>query len=349
MQLNLSIQRNNPNLMLQAEKHIWRRRKDRKVLYSICHDSLTSLLSTDEFLDYAVELDHPLKFLGFSVKLMCCCDGLVCLWFHNRKRQFFCLWNPTTREYKILPKSKIYQVCMVTLGYDYKSNTYKVLASSGSLFEVYSLGLKSWKSIENVPYEVYACNRPSGVLVNGNLHWLATKKGYSDVLVSLDISNEIFIEIEPPKETYGLFYNLGTLEGCLCLLLFDDDDDHLNIWVMQNYVVQESWTKRFIVKHKQIVDDGNLRFMIWPFESGEVLIGSVTIGTAGLVVYDPDYESVKEPNISSLFSHQQELYFESLVSLESRTYVGEKNKMKNKKKPKLQRSPAVLFTEQVPN
>ncbi|XP_026398474.1 F-box protein At3g07870-like [Papaver somniferum] len=220
---------------------------------------------------------------------------------------------------------------MVAFGYDYKSNTYKVLASSGSLFEVYSLGLKSWRSIENVPYKFFLLNKPSGKLVNGNLHWLARKKDYSDVLVSLDISNEIFKEIEPPKETYGSFYNLGTLEGCLCLLSFDDDDG-LNIWVMQNYGVQESWTKRFIMKHKQIVDDGNLRYMLWPFKSGEILFGSVTIGTAGLVVYDPEYESVKEPNISSLLSHQQELYFESLVSLKSSTYVGEKKKRRNKKK-----------------
>ncbi|XP_026384128.1 F-box/kelch-repeat protein At3g23880-like [Papaver somniferum] len=252
-----------------------------------------SLISNPDFVKMQLNLtlEYPFKSLSYSATLMGCCDGLVCLWFD--KRQFFCVWNPVTREDKVLPKSNMcypYYPSMVAFGYDYKSNEYKLLVASESLFEVFLLRTNSWKRIEIVPYELRMCSKASGLLVNGDLHWLAERtQDSSDVLVSIDISKETFKELELPEtlENNVLLINLGVLEG-----------------------------------------------LILSFKGGEILFGS----EFGLLLYDPECGRVKELNISSLTSlYQDELYFESLVSLKSNTYVGreeqieERNK-KNKKK-----------------
>ncbi|XP_026417431.1 F-box/kelch-repeat protein At3g06240-like [Papaver somniferum] len=312
MQLKLSIQRNKPNLML---KGFHNRNGNSSLLYSIGPDLLELLLPTDAFLEYAVEIDYPFKSLGYAVELIGCCGGLVCLWFFGER--LFCIWNPATGEYKVLPKSNIHCVDMVAFCYDYKSKDYKLLAGCCRLFEACSLGSNSWKTIENVPYEFHISN-PSGVLVNGDLHWLAQRKGSSDVvLVSLDISNEIFKEVELPKEPSEndlVFRNLGVLKGCLCLFVVDVGVC-VEVWVMQNYGVRESWTKRYIVSDKTKY----LR-LTWSFKNGEILFGG---GYAGLYLYD-SRDMLAKPNFSRLsYLYQEGCYFESLVSLTSGTYVGE--------------------------
>ncbi|XP_026382104.1 F-box protein At3g07870-like [Papaver somniferum] len=181
------------------------------------------------------------------------CDGLVCLWFQFLDSLF--LWNPATREYKELPNSKIYNVCMVAFGYDYRSKDYKLLAvDCQGLFKVYSLGSNSWKTIGNVPY-LYTY-REAEVIPIGDCHWLAKRRqDFSDVLVSPNTSNEIFKEIELPKEpldTGFKFRNLTVLEGCLCVFV-NANCVHLEVWVMQDYGVRESWTKRCVITHDKIM------------------------------------------------------------------------------------------------
>ncbi|XP_026434675.1 F-box protein At3g07870-like [Papaver somniferum] len=154
-------------------------------------------------------------------------------------------WNPATRENKELPNSKIYNVCMVAFGYDYRSKDYKLLAvDCQGLFEVYSLGSNSWKTIGNVPY-IYTY-REAEVIAIGDCHWLAKRrKDFSDVLVSPNTSNEIFKEIELPKEpldTGFKFRNLAVLEGCLCVFV-NANCVHLEVWVSGELFVYDPKNK----------------------------------------------------------------------------------------------------------
>ncbi|XP_026436014.1 F-box/kelch-repeat protein At3g06240-like [Papaver somniferum] len=226
---------------------------------------------------------------------------------------------------------------MVAFGYDCKCNDYKLFAAGSTssrkmLFDMYSVALNSWKSIEEVPYG-FPEGFKSGVLVNGNFHWLADRpEDCSGFLVSLDISNEIFKEMELPIENLEddlYFYEVGVLEGCLGLLE-DLYDDHVRLWVMQNYGVGDSWTVRYTFKDHRILNR-DVR-LTWSFKSGEILLGGV--GTYGLLVCDPKYGRNREPNVSRSRLYQQELYFESLVSLKSSTYVDGKEEIEepNKKK-----------------
>ncbi|XP_026420733.1 F-box protein CPR1-like [Papaver somniferum] len=285
----------------------------RYLFYSIGHDSLNSLLSRDkDFHDYAVEFDYPFKSVS-SVQLVCSCDGLVCLWFGGKK--LFCIWNPATREYKKLSESNRRYVSIVALGYDCKTNDYKLLAGGESLFEICSLGLNSWKTVQYKFYGRLGSNQ-SGVLVNGDFHWLAKKQDSFTVIVSMNISNEIFNEMELPRELWenDHTFNLGVLDGCLCSPVRGVDMNSLDICVMQDYGVRESWTKRYTVE----TITGPYWRPIWYFRTGEIVFA----GSGGLFWYSPEYGRVRRPNISkSTGVLEEEIYFESLVSLNSRTYV----------------------------
>lgn len=195
-----------------------------EAIYSISHDSLKSLLSTDRFIDYAAEIDYPFDSKVYSVDLLGFCNGLVFLWFNFGDRILLCLWNPATKEYKEIPKSPddddMSEISMVAFGYDCKSDDYKILARYDNLVQVYSLRLNLWRRIGNVEYRS-TCTR-EGVLVNGKFHWLAESQDSSHSVVSLDISEEIFNEMQLPNEPLvneHRFMTLGVFEGCLCVLV----------------------------------------------------------------------------------------------------------------------------------
>ncbi|XP_026398471.1 F-box protein CPR1-like [Papaver somniferum] len=111
----------------------------------------------------------------------------------------------------------------------------------------------------------------SGVLVNGDLHWLAERpQDSSYVLVSLDITKETFKELELPEtlENNVLLINLGLLKGFLCLL--EQSDSRVKIWVLQNYGVREFWTQRYVVKDEY----GIVYRLILSFKGGDILFGN---------------------------------------------------------------------------
>ncbi|XP_026434677.1 F-box/kelch-repeat protein At3g06240-like [Papaver somniferum] len=211
---------------------------------------------------------------------------------------------------------------MVAFGYDCKSENYKLFSGSFIiLFEVYSLGSKSWKTLENVPYKFVYPSKPSNVIVNGDFHWLSKRKDSPGVLlVFLDISNEIFKEMELPKEPLdkgSWFRNLGVFEGCLCVFV-NANCVHFEIWIMRDYGVQESWTKHCVITHDRFMGFRS-PLLISSFKSGTILFEV----SGKLVVYDPRKKSAMDLNIpGSIQLLQESWYFESLVLLNSGTYVG---------------------------
>ncbi|XP_026428685.1 F-box/kelch-repeat protein At3g06240-like [Papaver somniferum] len=238
-------------------------------------------------------MDYPIKSLYHSVELKGCCDGLVCLWLGCHEFNYkssFCLWNPTTKEYNELPQSPNANpyhnyFSMIGLGYDSKSEDYNLVTGNNRAAEVYSLKFNSWRSIENAPY--VSQSRVVGILVNGDIHWLAQPQDYSQVLVSLGIGDQIFKEIQLPNE-------------------------------YSDYGVRESWIERYIINDERIM----LSHLMWSFKSGELLFGTYSSDEIA-IIYDPINESVKELNMPSLVQFDQEgRYYEILVSLGSGTYVG---------------------------
>ncbi|XP_026377748.1 F-box/kelch-repeat protein At3g23880-like [Papaver somniferum] len=219
-------------------------------------------------------------------------------------KQFFGLWNPNTNEYKELPKLPNKFVDRIiypyAFGYDYNSGYYKVIClyvvADGSSVDVYTIGPNSWKNTLVIPYGLYLVEEP-GVLVNGVFHWLGYRTdNFSDVIISLDISGEKFKELQTPKvslEKKQLGLSVGVLKDCLSVLC---SGVNVEVWVMQDYGVQESWTRHYTITHERILRDCTLR-LIWSFSSGEMLFTTGGCYLTDLVLYDPNDGSARKPDM----------------------------------------------------
>ncbi len=225
------------------------------------------LYSTDfDSLDRAIELDHPLKTPHLGTEILGSCNGLLCL--YNGEEDVV-LWNPSTRKYKKLPVTIMefphdgFCVCQFVIygfGYDEKSDDYKVVrlvqfyADDNDLWEsevkVYSLKNDSWNRVQDCPYYLYnPCS--SGTLASGALHWLVNPKVKSDrtnLILAFDLAVEEY-RLVPQPDFYdkNSSMDVGVLGGCLTIL-YNHNRHRLDVWVMKEYGVKESWTKLYSVQ-----------------------------------------------------------------------------------------------------
>ncbi|OVA20844.1 F-box associated domain [Macleaya cordata] len=192
---------------------------------------------------------------------------------------------------------------------------------------VHKLGSNSWKRIKFIPYNFFTYGGVIGVLVNGALHWIASRhvegSEASKVIVSFDIGDEIFHELPLPNGLDDkMEINVGVLGGGLCLLgnLYKVCVD---VWVMKDYGVIESWTKLFTIPHHRTC----IHYLrpIQSFKYGEILfeVRLLKKGNIALVSYDPNRdEIVKILKIRGCpGSFSKEAYVGSLVSLKSGKYM----------------------------
>ncbi|XP_026458505.1 F-box/kelch-repeat protein At3g06240-like [Papaver somniferum] len=280
---HITMQKNNPSLMLDGLAKF----SGNNILHSISYDSVY------EIKDDRMEMDIPFKSSVDDVQLLGSCNGLVCIWLfdHEGHRDCICLWNPGTREYKVIPKSpSVFYSCDVcAFGYDRRTDGYKLAigitacgTKDSSLVQVYTLSSNSWTKGQLVPYK-FPSTYKSGVLVNGDLHWLAIAQD-NIILLSLDIGEESFKELQLPveKDQHPRMI-LGELEGCLCILVSSYGvKTHVEIWKMLDYGVRESWTKYHVISHETIVAHQFLLRLIRSFKNGEILFLCCDI----LVLYD---------------------------------------------------------------
>ncbi|XP_026444005.1 F-box protein CPR1-like [Papaver somniferum] len=196
---------------------------------------------------------------------------------------------------------------------------------SQSVFEIYSLRSNSWKGLKTTPYYFPGELKP-GVMVNGFMHWWAINRiaGY-EAIIYFDLSDEIFKEVavlEGPMlhdgEVADSEYennNVGVLGGCLCVL--HKTFDRVDVWVMQEYGVKESWTKRFTTTEDSIIETSTLR-VISDFQDGSILFST----DDSLVYYDPNRKrgtrKLRIPGTGRLKGAEK--CIGSLVSLGSGTY-----------------------------
>ncbi|KAF5474931.1 hypothetical protein F2P56_006783 [Juglans regia] len=95
--------------------------------------------------------------------------------------------------------------------------------------------------------------RGYGVFAGGALHWvLPPGFGWDCQIVAFDLGVEEFRIVPLPDHVdQGFEMDLAVLEGCLCLL-FNYDNDYVDVWVMKEYGLKESWTKLFNVSQSTL-------------------------------------------------------------------------------------------------
>ncbi|XP_026379408.1 F-box/kelch-repeat protein At3g06240-like [Papaver somniferum] len=335
MHLNYNVEKNNICVMFKDICSC-----ERLAIYTVNSNALASSLTTYDSCDKVVEVEHPVIPPDYDcISILGSCDGLLCISACVSGRydaEVTCIWNPSTGEYKKLPSSFKHFPnegrSLYGFGYDTKIDDYKLVKvrdfdgkRGRSKFNVYMLGSNSWKRFQPIPYWF----RPKfpGVLVNGKLHWLGvTRADNSSVIVSLDIGNEKFDEMslpEEPLEAREALKYVGALEGCLCMISNSYDFMRLvDIWVMQEYGVMKSWSKRF--RLTQVFIAQTYFTPLWSFRHGEILFET----SQCLVLYNTHHNIVKVLKLceDSHFPRIEwaENYVCSLVPVKSNVFVERK-------------------------
>lgn len=173
------------------------------------------------------------------------------------------IWNPSTRFFKKLPDPVVPSTSYSLLfyGFAYLSSTddYKLLIAIRILGDqeeeeenqtqayVFSSKANSWKRIES-PDPLYCNIQNKGILSNGVLHWVG--QGLDVEIVAFDVAAEEFRTMPLPDDHGSYFRELGVFGGCLCA--FDDENasptGFIDLWVMKEYDVGDSWTKLFTLR-----------------------------------------------------------------------------------------------------
>ncbi|EOY19947.1 F-box and associated interaction domains-containing protein [Theobroma cacao] len=161
------------------------------------------------------------------------CNGLLCL--HDGYR--ITLWNPSTREVKLLPESTIslppfvdctYFYCM-GLGFDRKSDDYKVLVNVInhvhdeeriiplkyiSQIHLYSLGTESWREIPHPKVSFDRLKHLFNIYINGFCHYINGICHWPAFDDSASF-NEALATIVHPKSGMEKCYDIWVLNGYL--------------------------------------------------------------------------------------------------------------------------------------
>ncbi|XP_026377721.1 F-box/kelch-repeat protein At3g23880-like [Papaver somniferum] len=317
----------------------------RPLIYSIDYASITSTpdVSCDYIDNAAVLLDTPFEYEeGLSISVLGACNGLICFDISINKEKSSCIWNPATREYKKLQRSDSGNnyLCRAGFGYDIKTGDYKIVRIPYSKIpdycevEVYTFGSHLSKTTHAFPYDFPVDVAFCCAFLNGALHWTRSipLEDTSNCIVSFNISNKKLMDVPLPEKSIidpEDSNRVGVLGDCLSLVLVHKSLDRAaEVWTVQDYGVRESWTKLFTTTQKPITKYTFLSIPMLSLKTGEILIYSYD----GVILFDPKNEKVG--NVSSFFQKSAfsdrllmmmiahpESYVESLVSLNSGTYV----------------------------
>ncbi|XP_062013922.1 F-box protein CPR1-like [Rosa rugosa] len=180
----------------------------------------------------------------------------------------FVICNPLIRKLVTLPEPNISfesnNNATIGFGFDAATNDYKVVRlvpddpKRKTFAEVYSLARGTWTDPRHVAgvSEMHACTPQA--FVNGTLHWQAVRgpngAGYHFIL-TFDVGSESFSEIMMPESfTSSMLMRfqsqLSVTGDGKSIALFSRCPDFfipangvLDIWVMKEYGMPESWTK----------------------------------------------------------------------------------------------------------
>ncbi|XP_026428655.1 F-box/kelch-repeat protein At3g06240-like [Papaver somniferum] len=303
--------------------------------YIVDYDSISSGLSSRKCepvarLNYPVSVNNGVR--NPYVDIVGSCNGLLCVIAPVCDTPI--IWNPSTTEYKEIilpPPDNHLRWVSYGFGYDRKINDYKLVCLSWEEVYIYRLrSSSSRKLVKNIP-----CGKvwePAGLLLNGALHWTLAANAItgeiSKIIVVFDISSEKFMSWPFPEEivlrTPDSSCYLQVFENSLCIIS-SVHAARVDVWVMQNYGVTESWTKPFTTAQERITNSPYSLELYWYCINGDILI--LVEGRFG--IYDQKNDRIKFLNINGLddgYTYGQPRcvggsYVESLVSLNSGTYM----------------------------
>ncbi|KAA8516855.1 hypothetical protein F0562_017327 [Nyssa sinensis] len=157
------------------------------------------------------------------------------------------------------------QLIVYGFGHDVVNDDYKLVRmaqfdaedddSFYSEVKVYNLKSNLWRRIPDFPY-YHPFDGRSGMLVSDALHWVVARKRRSDkadLIAAFDIRTEDYSLVPQPEfSDKSFFMNVRVLGECLSISCHFISSARIDIWVMKEYGVKESWTKLFSVAQSLI-------------------------------------------------------------------------------------------------
>ncbi|XP_060200583.1 F-box/kelch-repeat protein At3g23880-like [Lycium barbarum] len=213
-------------------------------------------------------------------EILCSCDGLILLKGFKDYKEYV-LWNPSTREYRVLESCPYMNGCPKACGLCYDSNLdeYKVILMCSSFSVVYSSNKSCWTKKTSFPCPVQLFNNrcSEGISTGGcvfwSLNWSLINQyvdSSTSFIIYLDVKSDDVKKLSVP-EFVGAngFFGLSSLNGCLCLYGGTYHYKELDIWTME----QDGWKWLMNVCNLpniciRFVQD---RKLLWRGKNGEIL------------------------------------------------------------------------------
>ncbi|XP_059282903.1 F-box/kelch-repeat protein At3g23880-like [Lycium ferocissimum] len=300
---------------------------------NITNKRILSLSINDTF-DVFINQDFPSFFndkFG-HVRLIGPCNGIVCLCGYPDN---IVLWNPSIRDYKILPQSQIQRLVGSTvrgsdfgLGFDQKKNDHKVIQVLFCLsidrvvvyqIEIYSLNENSWRKYKGiVPAKIkYGNSSWSMVYKNETFCWLAQDGDNHEVILSFNMSEETFQNTTLPS-CIGIFgeqeirsvWVIVPFKESISLIVYclKEVGKYFDIWVISELGVKNCWNKL-----QRIGPLLRVERPLGFWKNGELILEN---SSGELVIYDPSNQEVKTLGFYGKRGRLEiVIYKESLISV----------------------------------
>ncbi|RHN82579.1 putative F-box domain-containing protein [Medicago truncatula] len=224
------------------------------------------------------------------------CDGILCV---GIKGCLPFLYNPSIKKSKTLPPFKITTTTehrpfstLYTLVYHGVTNKYKIIAltlylNNKSEVNVHTLGTDYWRKIDDFPCHSLAC-----------------------------ISPGIFESYQKLLEPLGSCVSFGALRGCLSVV--SNSDMFSDVWIMNEYGNENSWTILLRVPHMRDFGFIGYQRVLYISEDKQVLMEFISSGKFSLVIYDSINNTFKIPTIIQNNNNDKmappQVYVKSLIS-----------------------------------
>ncbi|XP_028774126.1 F-box/kelch-repeat protein At3g23880-like [Neltuma alba] len=237
------------------------------------HPPCISLISKDEpYVLHHIELPQILQNDLELIFIYDQCHGIFCLHlvFKGQNEGQLLLWNIGSKEVKVVPaasqrKPEYIDDSIIGFGFDPITKDYKVVRfvkkpweeeeeeEEEPPVEVYNLSTNSWRTID-VDVPNYELAYPSwSSYLNGFYHWLAFVRNdeidNNALILSFDFNKEVFRTIQlDPGINLSCVANVAVANDCLACVTAYNWPLKFEIWVMNQYGVESSWTKQLQIQ-----------------------------------------------------------------------------------------------------
>lgn len=200
-------------------------------------------------------------------------NGLICFavqagdWLAEDK--ILLLWNPVTKQKRYIPVPDVEGFdhhCTMEFYSVPETNDYTVLSigysttdPDGIQVAIYKMSTKSWTVVNGIrfycQFDVYSgpeFRKPgTSVFLNGSFHWIISSHSADcSHIVAFNLKTEklsLTKTIDHDNNVPLSFHlcSIGIIEESLAALYWSDHRQDVQIWVMKDYLVPDSWVLKF--------------------------------------------------------------------------------------------------------